>query len=63
MTVIHSNNVLLEDIYVNSTDVNQDVNFGFSSLNVGLTLLFPFFFFSSLRFDQKEDNTINYHCR
>ncbi|ROW06873.1 hypothetical protein VMCG_04074 [Cytospora schulzeri] len=33
MTIIHSNNVLLEDIYVNSTDINQDVDFGFSSLN------------------------------
>lgn len=35
MTVIHSNNVLLDNIYVNSTYTNQDVGFGFSSLNVG----------------------------
>ncbi|OTA98664.1 glycoside hydrolase family 28 protein [Hypoxylon sp. CI-4A] len=33
MTIIHSENILLEDIYVNSTDVNQQVGFGFSSLN------------------------------
>lgn len=34
MTVIHSENVLLEDIYVNSTDTKQPVGFDFSSLNV-----------------------------
>lgn len=33
MTVIHSNNLLLDNIYVNSTDTKQDVGFGFSSLN------------------------------
>lgn len=33
MTIIHSENLLLEDIYVNSTDVKQDVGFDFSSLN------------------------------
>lgn len=34
MTVIHSENILLENIYVNSTDVENAVGFGFSSLNV-----------------------------
>lgn len=34
MTIIHSNNVLLEDIYVNSTDTAEAVGFDFSSLNV-----------------------------
>lgn len=34
VTVIHSENVLLENIYVNSTDTKQDVGFDFSSLNV-----------------------------
>lgn len=34
MTIIHSKNVLLEDIYVNSTDAKQAVGFEFSSLNV-----------------------------
>lgn len=34
MTIIHSANVLLENIYVNSTDTSQAVGFGFSSLNV-----------------------------
>jgi polygalacturonase len=33
MTVIHSENVLLEDMYVNSTDAKQEVGFDFSSLN------------------------------
>ncbi|KAI1126887.1 family 28 glycoside hydrolase [Nemania abortiva] len=33
MTVIHSENVLLEDMYVNSTDANREVGFDFSSLN------------------------------
>ncbi|KAF2139457.1 glycoside hydrolase family 28 protein [Aplosporella prunicola CBS 121167] len=33
MTIIHSENILLENIYVNSTDVNQAVGFDFSSLN------------------------------
>ncbi|KAI1857450.1 hypothetical protein JX265_011185 [Neoarthrinium moseri] len=33
MTLIHSSNVLLESIYVNSTDSKQEVGFGFSSLN------------------------------
>lgn len=32
LTVIHSENVLLEDIYVNSTG-NEPVGFDFSSLN------------------------------
>ncbi|EIN05502.1 pectin lyase-like protein [Punctularia strigosozonata HHB-11173 SS5] len=32
-TIIHSENVLLEDIYVNSTDAKQAVGFDFSSLN------------------------------
>lgn len=35
MTVIHARNVLLENIYVNSTDVSP-VGFEFSSLNVSL---------------------------
>lgn len=34
ITVIHSENILLEDIYVNSTDTKQEVGFEFSSLNV-----------------------------
>ena len=34
MTVIHSQNILLEDIYVNSTDTEHAVGFEFSSLNV-----------------------------
>lgn len=34
MTIIHSENVLLEDIYINSTDTKQAVGFDFSSLNV-----------------------------
>ena len=34
ITVIHSENILLEDIYVNSTDTKQEVGFDFSSLNV-----------------------------
>lgn len=34
MTIIHFNNVLLEDIYVNNTDSEHAVGFGFSSLNV-----------------------------
>ncbi|KAF2164183.1 glycoside hydrolase family 28 protein [Zasmidium cellare ATCC 36951] len=33
MTIIHSQNILLEDIYVNSTDTKQQVGFEFSSLN------------------------------
>ncbi|ETS76822.1 hypothetical protein PFICI_12209 [Pestalotiopsis fici W106-1] len=33
MTIIHSTNILLESIYVNSTDTKQAVGFGFSSLN------------------------------
>ncbi|GIZ41997.1 hypothetical protein CKM354_000527800 [Cercospora kikuchii] len=33
MTIIHSENVLLEDIYINSTDTKQAVGFDFSSLN------------------------------
>jgi galacturan 1,4-alpha-galacturonidase len=33
MTLIHSTNILLSDIYVNSTDTNESVGFGFSSLN------------------------------
>ncbi|RDW59415.1 glycoside hydrolase family 28 protein [Coleophoma cylindrospora] len=33
MTIIHSENILLEDIYVNSTDTEHAVGFGFSSLN------------------------------
>ncbi|EOD49415.1 putative pectin lyase-like protein [Neofusicoccum parvum UCRNP2] len=33
MTIIHSENILLEDIYVNSTDVAHPVGFDFSSLN------------------------------
>lgn len=33
MTIIHASNILLLDIYVNSTDVNQEVGFKFSSLN------------------------------
>ncbi|KIK65770.1 glycoside hydrolase family 28 protein [Collybiopsis luxurians FD-317 M1] len=33
MTVIHSENVLLENIYVNSTDTEHAVGFEFSSLN------------------------------
>lgn len=34
MTVIHSENILLENIYVNSTDYEHAVDFDFSSLNV-----------------------------
>jgi galacturan 1,4-alpha-galacturonidase len=34
MTVIHSKDVLLQDIYVNNTDTKQAVGFEFSSLNV-----------------------------
>ncbi|KAK8044746.1 pectin lyase-like protein [Apiospora rasikravindrae] len=33
VTVIHSENILMEDIYVNSTDTKQEVGFDFSSLN------------------------------
>ncbi|KAI1076246.1 glycoside hydrolase family 28 protein [Whalleya microplaca] len=33
MTIIHSENILLENIYVNSTDTKQPVGFEFSSLN------------------------------
>lgn len=36
MTVIHSENVLLENIYVNSTDYAHPVGFDFSSLNVSV---------------------------
>lgn len=44
MTIIHSENVLLEDIYINSTDTKQAVGFDFSSLNVSRLIpnnLFP----------------------
>jgi galacturan 1,4-alpha-galacturonidase len=34
MTVIHSENILLQDIYINSTDTEHPVGFDFSSLNV-----------------------------
>lgn len=34
MTVIHSENILLENIYINSTDGEHAVGFDFSSLNV-----------------------------
>lgn len=34
MTIIHAENVLLENIYVNSTDLEHPVGFDFSSLNV-----------------------------
>lgn len=34
MTIIHAENVLLENIYVNSTDLEHPVDFDFSSLNV-----------------------------
>ena len=37
MTIIHSENVLLENIYVNSTDLEHPVEFDFSSLNVRCT--------------------------
>jgi galacturan 1,4-alpha-galacturonidase len=33
MTIINAANILLEDIYVNSTDTEHAVGFGFSSLN------------------------------
>jgi galacturan 1,4-alpha-galacturonidase len=33
MTIIKAANILLEDIYVNSTDTEHAVDFGFSSLN------------------------------
>ncbi|KAK8069180.1 glycoside hydrolase family 28 protein [Apiospora phragmitis] len=33
VTVIHSENILMEDIYVNSTDAKHEVGFDFSSLN------------------------------
>ena len=36
MTIIHSQNVVLENMYVNSTDAKQAVGFDFSSLNVSL---------------------------
>ena len=36
MTLIHAANVLLEDIYINSTDHARPVEFAFSSLNVSL---------------------------
>lgn len=38
MTVIHSENILLENIYVNSTDSEHAVDFDFSSLNVSLVV-------------------------
>lgn len=41
MTIIHSENVLLEDIYINSTDTKQAVGFDFSSLNVSLLTANP----------------------
>lgn len=41
MTIIHSNNVLLENIYVNSTDSDQAVGFDFSSLNVRVLGVLP----------------------
>lgn len=34
MTIIHAANVLLENIYINSTDIEHPVGFDFSSLNV-----------------------------
>lgn len=34
MTIIHAKNVLLENIYINSTDSEHAVGFDFSSLNV-----------------------------
>lgn len=34
MTIIHSRNILLDNIYVNSTDTQRAVGFDFSSLNV-----------------------------
>lgn len=37
MTIIHAENVLLENIYVNSTDLEHPVDFDFSSLNVRCT--------------------------
>lgn len=36
--MIHSENILLENIYVNSTDSEHAVDFDFSSLNVRLVL-------------------------
>lgn len=33
MTIIHAQNILLEDIYINSTDTERGVGFEFSSLN------------------------------
>lgn len=37
MTIIHAENVLLENIYVNSTDLEHPVDFDFSSLNVRIS--------------------------
>lgn len=34
MTIIHAKNIVLENIYVNSTDIEHPVDFDFSSLNV-----------------------------
>lgn len=36
MSIIHAENLLFENIYVNSTDAGQTVGFDFSSLNVSL---------------------------
>lgn len=33
MTIIHAQHILLEDIYINSTDTKRGVGFEFSSLN------------------------------
>lgn len=61
VTVIHSENLLLEDIYVNSTDTKQEVGFDFSSLNVSLLASFAFVVYVFL----VEDNcacTKPWHC-
>lgn len=39
MAIIHADSILLENIYVNSTDTEHTVGFDFSSLNVSLSLI------------------------
>jgi hypothetical protein len=41
MSIIHAENLLFENIYVNSTDAGQVVGFDFSSLNVSQTCQSP----------------------
>ena len=37
MTIIYAQNIIFEDIYINSTDTERAVGFGFSSLNTDST--------------------------